>query len=226
MKLYPGQKKIYGLYHKIINQIPGHTVYYELFAGSAQISLLLHPTSGTVRIVLNDIDRSVTDKYNFTTGAEILNKSAIDIMKTNLSTAGTDTFIFMDPPYLHSTRPNNTKLYKYEMSDSDHVQFLASVLQLKCNCMIIHPKCDLYDKYLSNWRTIQIKVRYHNKTSVECIYMNYEVPRILQTDMFLGDDCWDRQRIKRKSDRLINKISKLPELEKNYILERLKNKFN
>lgn len=142
-----------------------------------------------------------------------------------LTTADTDTFVFMDPPYHHSTRPNNIKLYDYEMDNNDHVQLLQSLLQLKCNCMIIHPKCNLYDGYLREWRILQLKIRYHNKTSIENLYMNYNSGP-LQIDKYLGIDCWDRQRIKRKSERLISKLSVLPEQERQYLINRIINKFS
>ena len=222
---YPGQKKIYGFYHKIINQIPKHKIYYELCAGMAEIAKLLIEKKSTASFFLNDPDKAVTDKLIYMVPeATILGYDAIKLLK-KLKAADTKTFVFIDPPYLHSTRPNSTKLYNYEMSDSDHKQLLSSVLQLKCNTMIVHPVCELYDTYLKGWRKVIIKVRYHNKTSVECLYMNYDVPEQLQVDAFLGTDCWDRQRIKRKANSLVQKLSALPELERNFVIKRVQEKF-
>ncbi|MGZ4079555.1 MAG: DNA adenine methylase, partial [Bacteroidia bacterium] len=150
--------------------------------------------------------------------------SAVDIMKLFISTpAGTRRrFIFLDPPYKHSTRPRNIKIYgKNEMKDIDHVQLLSSATDLKDNCMIIHPKCELYDDILHDWRKIPLKLRYHRKTSNECLYMNYDKPVSLQTDVYLGKDRTDRQRIKRKGERFIKKFSELDALERKYILDRL-----
>lgn len=222
-KGYTGHKKIFGTYHKIINQIPACKQYVELFAGSASIASLMSVLPED--IILNDLDRSVTENLRCTfPKAKVTNHDysyVLHLLK------GTDKkiFIFIDPPYLHSTRPNSTKLYKHEMSDDDHIRLLSSVLQLKCNIMIIHPKCELYDKKLKNWRKVEIKIRYNNKTSIECLYMNYEVPSTLQNDSYLGKDCWDRQRIKRKANSLVNKLLNLPELERNYIINRVQEKF-
>lgn len=248
---YPGHKKIYGVYHKIINEIPPHKIFYELFAGSAAISKLLYPSSfnpdiqlqPTVRsgndpiIILNDLlpvhtvknicmDRPDLTVKNNCIGHNVKfqQRNAFDILQTELTVSDLNTFIFIDPPYLHSTRPNNTKLYKYELTESDHIQLITSVLQLQCNVMIIHPKCSLYDNsYLKHWRQVPIKIRYHNKLSLECLYMNYAAPDKLQNDSLLGKDCWDRQRIKRKGDRLVNKLLALPELERNYVINKIKN---
>ena len=42
---------------------------------------------------------------------------------------------------------------------------------------------------------------------------------------YLGSDSWDRQRIKRKIDRHINKFTNLPEQERNCILLELNRRF-
>lgn len=59
------------------------------------------------------------------------------------------------------------------------------------------------------------------KTSLECLYMNYPQPDKLQITQFTGTNCWDRQRIKRKGDRLIQKLKNLPPTESNYLLSRI-----
>lgn len=51
--------------------------------------------------------------------------------------------------------------------------------------------------------------------------MNYDYPSELHKYDFIGTDCWDRQRIKRKGDRMISKLLSLPVLERKYILERI-----
>lgn len=222
---YPGQKNIPGVYQKIINQIPKHTVYYELFAGSAQIAKLLTVRDPKHKIYLNDIDTAVNTQLYLVPGATVTNKNALDLIQSKtIVSAGKDTFIFLDPPYSHDTRPNNTSLYNFEMSTADHEQLLMSLLKLKCNWMIIHPQNELYDITLKSCRILQIKIRYNNKTSIENLYMNYPEVNTLMDYKYLGADCWDRQRIKRKGDRLINKIFSLPVLEQNYLIERIINK--
>lgn len=229
MKSYPGQKKIYGFYHKIINEIPAHENYFELFAGSAAIASLLNtPLTRPRKMFLNDIDRSVTDRLNcifLSEGITIGNKNYIDIIKSKLTNADKKTFVLLDPPYHHDTRPNNTELYEYEMTNRDHSKFITSVLQLKCNCMVIHPACELYDTKFASWRQVEVKVRYHKKTSLEKLYMNYDKPKELQAYKFLGKDCWDRQRIQRKAIRLVSKLDKLPEQERRYVIHEVVKKF-
>lgn len=217
---YTGHKKHAGLYHKIINQIPKIRLnYYELFAGSASIYSLITEPHG-FNGVLNDLDAEVHKKLvKQYRDAMVIKANAIHLLKSWKFLEG--EFIFLDPPYHHSTRPNATDLYKHELTNDDHIKLLNAVQDLKCNIMIIHPKCDLYDSMLSSWRKIEIKVRYHKKTSIEVLYMNYAEPLQLQDYSYLGKDCWDRQRIDRKVKSYVSKFTKLPVLERNCILEKL-----
>lgn len=220
---YTGHKNKAGLYQKIINQIPKHNIYAELFAGSASIFDLINvPASLSI---LNDIDAEVhkllCQKY-LEFEVTLWNRNGIHFLSKMQPIWEVDTFVFLDPPYLHETRPNGTNLYKHEMTKSDHVQLLSNCLVMKCNIMIIHPKCDLYETMLFNWRKIEVKVRYNKKTSIEVLYMNYPEPIELQDYSYLGNNCWDRQRIKRKVENYIEKFKKMPLLEKNYIIDNLK----
>lgn len=220
---YPGNKNIPGLIQKIVNQIPPCTDFYELFAGSAAVSKFLSVLDvPSVRYHLNDLDPEIAVRYDFPAGSTFTSVPAIDLIQSIKSMpAATDIFLFIDPPYHHDSRPSNTQLYKFEMTNEDHIQLLSAVRDLEFNCMIIHPQNDLYYQILESWRTVQIKVRYHNKTSVENLYMNYPEPVKLLSYGMYGTDCWDRQRIKRKGDRLIQKLLCLPEAERNYILDRI-----
>lgn len=211
---YTGNKHIPGVYQKIINEIPKHDYYLEAFAGSGAIGKLL-PVH-TVKH-FNDLNKEALDSITVSPGSKVI-KTLLNVMDLLqlFERSGTETFMFFDPPYLHSTR-NSNKLYEWEMTESDHIQFISAVKKLKCNWMIIHPVCDLYeDEFPSDysingmsWRSIQIKIRYNTKTSIEKLYMNYP-EQLLQTNKYLGKDCWDRQRIKRKAQRFMNKGLHIP----------------
>ncbi len=221
LQKYPGQKEIPGVFHKIINEIPKHTNYYELFAGSGAIAKLLMKKA-TANYHLNDIDFNVTRELSKTyPNAAVTNLDIQQVLKTLAGILDKNCFIFLDPPYKHETRPGNQELYQHEMTDDQHIQLLLAVLQQKSKIMIIHPKCELYDTVLKGWRTVPVKIRYHTKTSLELLYMNYPEPDELQTDFYLGKDCWDRQRLKRKADGWVKKIQNLPVLERKMLMNRL-----
>jgi len=221
---YPGNKNIAGYIQKIINEIPPADTFLEMFAGSGTVSNILFVRSGKIKhFHLNDISLSITERFNYPSGSTVTNKSFSDLIQSLLSfPAGKDIFLFCDPPYLHETRPSSTDIYEYEMSDHDHVEFLHLIRNIDNNCMITHPACDLYDRTLYGWRTKDVKVRYHNKTSLERIYMNYDHPGELAIYDMVGTDCWDRQRIKRKINRRLESLKALPAAERNYFLDQVK----
>lgn len=234
-KKYTGQKQISGLHHKIINQIPAFSNFIELFAGSAQIAKLIDLDGKDLLLI--DIDECVIknleqEYYNtFFEGGKLYN-GRVEFRNIDARHYLKDTnkyrgdyrkgrFIFADPPYHHSTRPNNTQIYTHEMTHEQHVQFLQECLRLNCMCMIVHPVCELYDTMLKDWRKVIVKVRYHRKTSIECLYMNYPEPTILQDYSYLGKDSWDRQRIAKRVVSFTEKFKKMPVLERNKIINEL-----
>ena len=166
---YPGQKFIHGYIHKIINEIPSCLYFYELYAGSAAVSKIISVGSmSPPKIYLNDINPEVNTFLSLVPGATTFNNNATDILQQLISVrSGRSTFVFIDPPYLHSTRPGSTALYKFEMSESDHIQLLNTVRTAGFNIMITHPDCDLYNTMLEGWRKVEVTVRYHRKTSIE-----------------------------------------------------------
>ena len=229
---YTGQKQIAGVHHKIINQIPVFSEMIELFAGSAQITKLIDLDGKKCTLI--DADKKVIDnlRNEWTENSfhhsqlngviHFYHTDAIDYLESTNDDSFTfrkGRFIFIDPPYHHSTRPNNKEIYKFEMTHEQHVELLQQSLQLNCMCMIIHPVCELYETMLKDWRKIEVKIRYHRKTSIEGIYMNYPEPTQLQDYSFLGSDSWDRQRITKRVYALKKKFENMPVLERNKYLK-------
>jgi len=234
---YTGNKKIEGLYQWIINHIPKHKAYYEPFAGSAAIAFLLPDRPHKV---ISDCNRSTTDQLTCRiqgrSGIEVINCNAFSLIEDIQSKLygpeatvkndfmdPTDIFVYMDPPYRIGSRHSKKELYEYELTDADHLRLVAMVSgKAKYNCMISHYRDPLYDSLVDQhgWIRIEKKVRYHTRTVTECLYMNYELGE-LQTYQYLGKDCWDRQRIKRKLDKIEAKLLKLPLHERLAVIDRI-----
>jgi site-specific DNA-adenine methylase len=220
LKNYPGNKSIEGLYQWIINRIPPHKKYYELFAGSAQIARRLPDTAAKVLV---DCDPHIAKLLEKELGNEmtVINSYAENWLTMLPLRACKDTFVYMDPPYMIDCIPSGKKLYRHSMSDIDHEQILAVASKVKYNCMISHPSCEIYNDMLKGWTKEHKIVRYHTRTAKEWIYYNYPKPQVLHTYKYVGNDCWDRQRIKRKIERLTNKLIELPALERNAVISRV-----
>lgn len=102
--------------------------------------------------------------------AQIEHKDAIDLIK---KLRGKETFIYVDPPYLLSTRKKY--LYNHELEDEYHAKLLKVLCDSDCKIMISGYDNELYNKYLKGWR------KESKNTTAECsvkrtetIWMNYE----------------------------------------------------
>lgn len=101
--------------------------------------------------------------------AQIEHKDAIDLIQC---LRGQDTFIYVAPPYMLSTRKTN--LYNHELKDEYHVKLLKVLCDSDCKIMISGYENELYDEYLKGWR------KESKNTTAECsvkrtetIWMNY-----------------------------------------------------
>lgn len=84
-----------------------------------------------------------------------------------------NVLIYLDPPYVWSRR--GRKQYRYEMSDSDHEELLDTSIHSKAKIMLSGYDCELYEKYLKDWRKIQIPARAQNSLPrTETLWMNFE----------------------------------------------------
>jgi site-specific DNA-adenine methylase len=218
---YIGNKNINGVKEKIIGVIPFFSVFIECFAGSAGIANYVYGRSNNIVLVEKCKSQSEILKKNFSNGI-VINECAISYLNEIKFVINPNAFVFADPPYLFDTRHNNNVYYNNELDNNDHVQLLMTILQLPCRVAIVHPICNLYDKMLFNWNYLDYKVRYHRKSSLERIYYNYN-SSINKFDYELqGSDSLDRQRIKRKALRFLNKFKNLPDVERKVILHFLK----
>lgn len=102
--------------------------------------------------------------------AQIEHKDAIDLIK---SLRGKETFIYVDPPYLLSTRKKH--LYNHELDDEYHKKLLKVLCESDCKVMISGYDNDLYSSYLYDWNKLS------KNTTAECsvkrtetLWMNYE----------------------------------------------------
>lgn len=115
------------------------------------------------------------------------------------------TFIYCDPPYLHSTKGKSR--YRFEMSDDDHVRLLRYLKALDCFVAISTYPNSIYSGELKCWRSISYEsVKRSGAIGKELLYMNYDPPSILHDDQYIGDNANNRQDIKRRISRTKKRI--------------------
>lgn len=83
-----------------------------------------------------------------------------------------NVFMYIDPPYLLSTRTG--KQYKHEMNDSDHKELLKTIKKSKAKIMISGYENDLYSVELKNWnKEVLFSNDNSGKRRKEIVWMNY-----------------------------------------------------
>lgn len=217
---YPGKKSNTGIIQFLVNNIPAHKHYYELFLGSGNLYLSKRPAEISV---LADIDKNVIDEHlknNYTGDTKLYNCSYKAFLANSQSRwYNQDDFFYLDPPYPESARRSGKKYYAHEMlSDAEHLELLNKCQAINANVMISTRHNQLYSQVLSEWRVKEFHTMDRGGKCVEVIYMNYPEPEHLHQYDYLGEGFGDRQRIKRKIDRLLSKWGNLPQHEKNALI--------
>lgn len=220
---YNGSKAGNGTYQNIINFIPKCDVFIDAMVGNGGIVCNLKYPSYTI---INDIDAGVIDGFDADGhGITKENLCVLDLID-KYDQRFTNAFFYFDPPYLKSTRKNQKSLYRHEWDLEDHQKFIAKVLTVKNNCMISHYPNAWYAEAFEKWNQHLFWSTTRNGRALECIYMNYEAPSILQDYRYLGKDFTDRQRIKRKIARWLKNLDAMPEVERAALLRSIIDKYN
>jgi DNA adenine methylase len=223
-KTYNGGKEGNGTFQNIINYIPKCNRFIEVFAGNAAITRHIKRPLLTV---INDLDVEVYQQLlSLESPSIIVENLGYEALIVKYDCKLLNPFFYFDPPYLMETRRSKQRLYKHDWTDEQHVKFLSMVVKVKSNCMISHYPCPMYDLELEGWTTFDFESSTRNGMRTERIYMNYPPPQILQDYSFLGKDFTERQQIKRKTQRLLDKLERLPHLERTALLSAVIGKYN
>lgn len=220
---FRGNKGVNGLYQWIINEIPPHKTYIEMFAGSGAI--FRHKKKAYVTYIV-DCNRSVIDAWHPYKADDLflVHDNALNMI-SSVPDLFVPVFIYLDPPYYYPSRRSVKAIYDCELTEQDHEKLLTMACKVKHNCMISTYENLLYSSYLSSWRKKTFQVSVHGKVTTEVIYMNYPEPTELHDYSYLGTDCWDRQRINRKIKARLATLDNLPILERNAIIQSILKKY-
>lgn len=227
---YYGGKSGSGVYQAIINEIPPHQVYIEPFLGKGAILRYKKPAP-----ILNigcELDQQLINDYWLPNinidNIKVICKNGIDYLRDagqgdfflNLLKK---VFVYADPPYIIKTRNCPRNRYKFEFTEQDHINFLTVVTRLPFNIAISCYDNDLYAQMLKNWRKIYFKAQTRRYTATETIYMNYAPPTELHDYTYLGKTFRERERIRKKLNRHVEGLKRLPIFERNAIIEAINN---
>lgn len=87
-----------------------------------------------------------------------------------------DVLMYLDPPYLRSTRRSGA-LYTHEMTETDQHRLMDTITSSKAYIIISGYDSDLYNEALNGWHKDSIMVTTtSNAPAQEVLWMNYEPP--------------------------------------------------
>lgn len=133
--------------------------------------------------------------------------------------ARASAFVYLDPPYLLSTRRSAKRLYRHEMTEAQHAHLLDVANRLPSYVAISGYWSPLYAEALQTWRAITFTANTRGGCPArEYLWMNYPAPAELHDYRYLGNEKRERERITRKVRTWSAGLLRLPALERQAIL--------
>ena len=83
-----------------------------------------------------------------------------------------DVFMYLDPPYVHSTRKSGTR-YEKELSDEDHQRLCERLLTYKGKVLLSGYDNEIYKILDSKFNKLSFESPNSNSNSVETLWRNY-----------------------------------------------------
>lgn len=213
---YPGGKEAAGVYQKIINLMPPHSLYVEPFLGGGAI---LRRKKPALRSIGLDRDPWTIAAWKPTPHVDVQTGDALAFLRS--FEFPPDALVYCDPPYLLETRRSGT-LYRCEMTTEQHKQLLTLITRLRCHVMVSGYWSALYAQALQSWQSIRFEVMTRGGTiATEWLWYNFQPPSSLHDYRYLGQNFRERERIKRKTQRWKARLLKMPTLERQALLTAL-----
>lgn len=221
---YPGSKNGHGVKQTIINRMPPHRVYIEAFLGSGAIMRAKKPALINIGI---DADPAVIAKAADIAGSIGVSGDVVPQFRFECGDAlgilqkypfVGDELVYLDPPYLASTRAMARPMYRHELGDDRHPFLLDIARRLPCPVMISGYWSRLYEGHLRHWHAIEYKSMTRSGQATEFLWCNFPPPVALHDYRYLGTDFRERERIKRRKESWTTRLRHMPVLERQAVL--------
>lgn len=215
MSGYLGSKEASGAYQAIISQMPPHDLYVETHLGGGAVMRYKPPARRSIGI---DLDVVALNDFECPYPVELVCADAVATIDA-IDYAGSRVLLYVDPPYLHSTRTSRAR-YRFEYTEADHVRLIGKLREVPAFVILSGYPSELYDGLLSDWRTLEFQSMTRGGVRTEKLWMNYPVGAV-HWHSYAGTNFTDRQRIKRKAERWASNFRALPPGERAAILQAL-----
>lgn len=240
-KSYLGKKTATGIPRFIISKMPKHDIYIEPFLGTGSIMSMKAAAKINIGI---DLDMSILDqinllnssfknKYIFMNGNSLIFLKYLIDLYDYVGFEKQKILIYLDPPYLPETRSSFDKCkYKYEITYDEHIvlcNLLQEITMQYSNVFIILSgyKSNLYMSMLQGWNYFETLTMSRGGKRIESLWTNFNPDNFIKHDYnYVGHNFTDSQRIKRKAERWVTNLEKLPLDEREYIFKMISHSQN
>lgn len=135
-------------------------------------------------------------------------------------------FVYIDAPYMLSTRRSRRTLYAHEMSDEQHAELLDVALRLPCQVMISHYPHPLYARLLAGWRTFTFMTQTRGgRMAREQVWCNYPAPAELHDARYVGGDKRERERVRRRVRNWVDGLARMAPAERQAVLDAIEKRW-
>lgn len=200
---------------QIINLIPPHKRYIETHLGGGAVMRNKRPALEQIGI---DIDPAVINKWKSDKArcCTLINEDALLVLKR--IKLDHETVIYVDPPYLPTTR-RRSRVYKFDYTVDEHVGMLEFLSSLECKVIISGYYSEIYTDLLRGWNIYSYKAQSHSGIRDEYLWYNFVKPETLHDTRYVGNNFREREVIRRRGERLKNRILQLSITEQTMIHE-------
>jgi DNA adenine methylase len=133
--------------------------------GFSKTMLVRRNMSKSVSDFLSSIDK-LPEIHNRLSEVIVDNKDVFDLLEQYNQE---NVFIYLDPPYVHSTRKSNTK-YNVEMSDEQHVKLVDMLLNFKGKFLLSGYNHEIYNRLTDKFNKFDFR---SPEGYIETLWKNY-----------------------------------------------------
>lgn len=209
---YPGGKG--KCYQRLINLMPPHETYIESHLGGGAVINKKRPAQINIGI---DADERVIAAWRKTSPAQctLVHGDAATFLERYPFTG--KELVYADPPYVAETR-RKLKIYRCEYSDTDHMRLLDVLTALPCMVMLSGYDNSIYRERLAGWRKVTFSANTQVGIREECVWTNFPEPKVLHDATFLGATFRERQTVRRRYQRLVDRFDRMDPIEREHVL--------
>lgn len=241
---WPGGKDGAGVYQRLINQIPPHDVFVSAFLGDCAIMRRKLPAAVSIGIdrQRSNVERWAAEQplpglrlYHACGIAWLRHTFELDLVPSH-DPAAVDRrsadaallcgpgprrwFVYLDPPYIITSRRSRRPLYEHELSDEQHEELLDVAVRLPCPVMISHYPHPLYAARLAGWRSFRFQSQTRGgRPATEQVWCNYSAPAELHDPRFVGGNKRERERVRRRVRNWVGGLARMKPGERQAVLD-------